>query len=155
MRSTRQDYVQVVRKHLVPDLGRVRLGDLTPERVTAWLGRLRAKTVRGKPPSDRTVAKVHGVLRRALGDSGLPTNPARLGRRDRPQVRVTKRIVRPTVDEVRAFLAHVECCERPGAAPLLPLWRLMASTGPAAVRSPRADLGRPGTTCTWMRTRPT
>jgi integrase len=44
-------------------------------------------------------------------------------------VHTTKTIVRPTVEEVCQFLTHVEGCGRPGAAPLLPLWRLAACTG--------------------------
>jgi len=131
-RRTRTDYEQVVKIHIVPPLGRVRLGDLTTDRVTGWLGEVasgRTSVRPGRRPSERTVQKVHRVLHLALGDAGLPTNPARLARRDRPRVHTTKTIVRPTVEEVCQFLTHVAACDRHGAAPLLPLWRLMATTG--------------------------
>jgi len=122
----------VVKTHIVPRLGRVRLGDLTTEQVTDWVREVasgRTSVRPGRRPSDRTVQKVHRMLHRALGDAGLPTNPARLPRRDRPRVHTTKTIVRPTVEEVRRFLDHVGACDRHGAAPLLPLWRLTATTG--------------------------
>ena len=117
---TRTDYEQVVSRHIVRRLGRVRLGDLTAEQVSRWLGEVAAGRTGARPgrrPSERTVQKVHRVLHRALGDAGMPGNPARLPRRDRPRVHTTKTIVRPTVEEVSQFLAHVAACPQPGAGP--------------------------------------
>jgi integrase len=123
-RSTRRDYEQVVRKHIVPDLGSIPLGELAAGHVKVWLQRLRLNGL-----SDRTVAKAYRCLHRALADSDLPTNPASLPRKDRPRVLATRRIVRPTLDEVLAFLGHVEGCDRPGGHRLHPLWRLLGVTG--------------------------
>lgn len=70
--STRQDYEQVVHNHISPDLGHLRIGDLDPARLRQWLLKLRSRGL-----SDRTVAKIHGVLHRAMADADdLPTNKA-------------------------------------------------------------------------------
>jgi len=122
-RSTRRDYQQVVGSHIVPALGHLRIKDLIPARVVAWLRLLRVKGL-----SERTVQKVWRVLYKALEDADLDRNPARLPKKDRPKAR-RKRVVRPTVDDVNEFLDHVARCGATGARPLELYWRLAATTG--------------------------
>lgn len=82
--STLDSYRDMVEKHIVPHLGKVRLVDLSTAHIRAWLlelarkpsGRTR-KTLRPgekelPPPaklSPRTVAYAHSVLRKALNDA--------------------------------------------------------------------------------------
>jgi integrase len=61
--STLARYRQVVRTHLVPALGRVKLDKLTPRDVQRFLTALRSSV------APATVVKVHGVLRVALSDA--------------------------------------------------------------------------------------
>ncbi len=85
--STLARYRQVVRTHLVPGLGRVKLDRLTPRDVQRFLGNLRGRV------APATVVKVHGVLRVALSDAErldlVPRNAAKaakppsLGRNER------------------------------------------------------------------------
>lgn len=58
--ATRQGYAAVIRTHLVPQIGHVRLYDLAPADVEALLTRL-APTMKPK-----TLRNLHAVLRRAL-----------------------------------------------------------------------------------------
>ncbi len=60
--STYRSYAEIVRLHLVPDLGRVRLAKLEPAHVERLL---RRKLDAGLSP--RRVQYIHAVLRRALG----------------------------------------------------------------------------------------
>jgi len=122
--STATDYRQVVRCHLLPSLGRYRVGDLSPAVLRPWIRGLRAHGL-----SDRTVEKVYRVLHRAFADWEQGPNPVRLPRKDKPRVKKRKTIVRPTLDEVGAFLDHVEACDRPWGHTLHALWRLLATTG--------------------------
>jgi integrase len=82
--STLDSYRDLVEKHIVPHLGKVRLVDLSTTHIRAWLleladkptGRVRKKLRPGEtelpPPeklSARTVAYCHAVLRKALNDA--------------------------------------------------------------------------------------
>ena len=60
--STYKSYDEIVRKHLIPDLGRIPLAKLSPADVQAFLN---AKSASGLSP--RRVQYCHAVLRRALG----------------------------------------------------------------------------------------
>ena len=60
--KTYHSYRQIVRLHLVPGLGRIKLGRLTPQDVQSFLN---AKQTAGL--SARTVGYCHAVLRQALG----------------------------------------------------------------------------------------
>jgi hypothetical protein len=62
--ATRARYEQVVRVHLVPRIGAIRLGALTPRHVQVLLLELR-----GGKAAPATIIKVHGVLRNALADA--------------------------------------------------------------------------------------
>ena len=99
---TRQSYGGMVRDHVVPGLGAVRLADLTPWQVQRW--------VNGMTHSARTIQYAHGVLRKALNDAValelLPRNPATrttLPRVERKPIRVLTR------DEACSLL---ECASR-------------------------------------------
>src|SRR5579859_3905878 len=60
--KTLQTIQMYVRRHLIPDLGKVRLGKLQPQRVQAFLD---AKLKSGLAP--QSVVHVRAILRRALG----------------------------------------------------------------------------------------
>ena len=59
--STLESYEEIVRLHLEPDLGKVRLSKLTPMHVTKLIN---TKLSRGLSP--RRVQYIHAVLRRSL-----------------------------------------------------------------------------------------
>ena len=121
---TQRDYETVVRCHIVPHLGRRRIGELTTPMLHRWLLDIKAS---GK--SDRTVQKAWRTLHRALADSDLPENPAKLPKRYRPQVRTRRPAVYPTVEEVDAFVGHVAGCDDPYGSRYARLWRIAATTG--------------------------
>jgi integrase len=123
-RSTRRDYEDTLRRYVVPYLGWYRIGDLTVQNVGAWIRTLRTRNL-----SDRTVQKAWRALHKALADSGLPTNPVALPGKDRPKVRQTRKVIRPTVDEVNGFLNHVVACGSRGGHGLSTLWQVAAVTG--------------------------
>lgn len=72
---TYQSYEQLVRDHLIPHLGRVRLDRLQPQRVAQLYARLSAAGL-----SPKTIRNVHQCLHRALEQAVnyrvLPVNPA-------------------------------------------------------------------------------
>lgn len=106
--TTRAGYRSSVERHIVPALGSIRLHDLTPLAIEAWLTRLAAT----RPGA---AGKAHAVLTSALTDAvrlGLVvSNPARLARG--PSVPAVARPV-ATVADVRALLAAADG-ERLGA----------------------------------------
>jgi integrase len=61
---TYASYAQLLRLHLLPELGRVPLAKLSPQHVQSFLNRKRAAGL-----SARTVQYLHAVLRRALGQA--------------------------------------------------------------------------------------
>ena len=95
---TYEGYRQLVRKHLVPSLGRNKLGDLTPEKVRRLRG---AKLAEGL--STRTVQYLLVVLRKALQqaveDGLIPRNAAQGVR-----VSQTKEEIRPLSPEQAKIL---------------------------------------------------
>jgi integrase len=96
-------YTGLVRLHIIPDLGRVRLARLTPDQVQALLNR---KLAAGASP--RTVEYIRSVLRQALGHALrwnlVNRNVAALTDRPRPD----RQEIRP-LDPVEAerLLQHV------------------------------------------------
>lgn len=81
--STHKHYAQVVRDHLVPEIGSVQLQRLRPDHVQVLLSRkLQAGT------GTRTVQLAHAVLRRALNQARrwglITTNPAEVIDAPRP-----------------------------------------------------------------------
>ncbi|TMC98316.1 MAG: hypothetical protein E6J03_13760, partial [Chloroflexi bacterium] len=78
--STLDQYRWAVRRHIVPALGAVRLGDLSPEIVDAWVGELTVAREGKKPrlgaTSARLVRKVLSMaLQEAVERGRLPRNP--------------------------------------------------------------------------------
>ena len=137
--STLDSYRDNTRKHIIPDLGHIRLRQLTPSRVRQWQhdllckpsGRPRRRLRKGErrlppasPLSARTVAYCHAILRRALEDA----------RRDELITRNVARLVKPpkgtarerpalTKDQVAALL------EASGADPLWCYWLVVLTLG--------------------------
>ena len=121
---TQRDYETVVRCHITPYLGRRRIGELTTPMLHRWLLDIKATGV-----GDRTVQKAHRTLHRALADSDLKENPAKLPKRYRPQVRDQEPGVYPTVEQVDAFVEHVASCDDPYGSRHSMLWRIAATCG--------------------------
>jgi integrase len=102
--KTFHSYRQIARLHLLPGLGRIRLGRLTPQDVQNFLN---AKSASGL--SARTVGYCHAVLRQTLGEAErwgiVPRNVAKLV----TPPRVSHQPVTPfTPEEARAFIKAVQ-----------------------------------------------
>jgi len=119
-RQTRQGYDGIIDRHLLPELGHLRVSDLTPDRLELYQLELHAQGL-----SDRSVVYIWRVLSKALKDARLGFNPCSLV--DAPRMRSRKRTVRPSIDQVNAFLSHVQGCSR--CKPLHAVWRVAATTG--------------------------
>ena len=104
--STLASYTDQTRRHILPTLGAIPLGELSPRHIRAWLtGKLTEPAARGRPLSARTVAYLHGILRNALAqavrDELLPRNPVTLVRPPRHR---SPTIVPLSVDEAQRLL---------------------------------------------------
>ena len=109
--STAENYWYVLAAHVLPDIGRVRLQNLTAPMLTAFYGRLRTGDgPTGRPQSAKSVRNLHVILNKALGDAVtwgyITRNPAAGAKAPRPgdsssQFRTW------TADQVSAFLHHV------------------------------------------------
>ncbi len=112
-------YEEIVRLHVVPALGNTVLSRLTPQQVQSLYT---AKLAEGLAPA--TVARLHAVIRRALGEAtrtGLTQrNIATLVTPPRP-VRKEMRVFSP--EQARSFLAAIE------EEPLAALYVLALTTG--------------------------
>ena len=66
--QTAENYGNVVRHYLIPEIGRVQLAKLTPDHVERMMSALERRTSRqtGRPLSPRTVALARSILRRSL-----------------------------------------------------------------------------------------
>jgi integrase len=105
--GTYEQYRWAVTRHIVPLIGAVRLGDLTPELVDQWVGELRAASARGKTRLGATSARlVRKILSMALEEAvqrgRLSRNPVLLTQPPRP-ARVQGRLGW-TLDEAETFL---------------------------------------------------
>lgn len=125
-RSTFDQYAWAVRRHIVPELGSVKLADLGPDVLEAWLARLlRPVPETGKAPLGATSARlIRKVLSMACEDAVergvLGENPLRFTKAPEPaEIRRTTW----TGDESRRFLA-VAAAHRLGVA-----FDLMLATG--------------------------
>ncbi len=100
---TLQGYRVNVDRHIVPELGRVRLARLTPDAIQLFMSK---KLDSGLSP--QTVRNIHATLRRALGQAVrwgvLPRNAASLVSPPRIQRDELKPM---TVEEARTFLTYV------------------------------------------------
>lgn len=117
--NTHASYADLARRHIIPGIGRLRLGKLTPQHVRDLIADRLATGL-----SPRSVQYVHAILRRALNqalrDGDVTRNVATLV--DAPRVRRPE--IRPlTVDEA-ATLRDAARGER-----LAPLWTLATTTG--------------------------
>jgi integrase len=138
--STVEGYKKIVRNHVTPYLGTIRLDKLTATRIAAHYRELetsgrRDKPGYGKPLSANTVSKVHvllaAMLDAAVDDGLILVNPAKKRRTVNPprssQVRAQKpEIITWTGPQLHAFLTwnHDELDDE-----LFPLWRTIAYTG--------------------------
>ncbi len=80
--STRRIYSANLRNHILPELGPIELGKLTPSMLRAWLSGLTTKTSgHGKPLAPGSVAQAYRTLNRVLAaavdDELLGRNPLR------------------------------------------------------------------------------
>ena len=102
--STLESYEEIVRLHLEPDLGKVRLSKLTPMHVTKLIN---TKLSRGLSP--RRVQYIHAVLRRSLTIAVkldyVSRNVAKLA--DSPSTRQTE-VVPLQIQEARRFLQVIQ-----------------------------------------------
>lgn len=125
-RSTLDQYLWAVRRHIVPALGSVKLAELRPDALEVWLARLaRPVSETGKAPLGPTsVRLVRKVLSMACGDAVerglLGENPLRFAKVPEP---VAPDRVTWTADERRRFLAAA-AGHRLGVA-----FRLVLATG--------------------------
>lgn len=70
--TTRSRVGQIIQKHIVPELGRIQIGNLTRLQVQEWVS-----AIPGAPATVRkTVNVLSGALRFAVEDGRLPSNPA-------------------------------------------------------------------------------
>jgi integrase len=100
--STLRSYTEHVDRHLIPHIGRTRLGELTGRDVAAMFAALSTTDTRfGRPPTPATLHRIRATLRSALNaairDGLLRDNPARhielpTPRRPQPQVWTDNRI---------------------------------------------------------------
>ena len=86
--KTFESYSQNVRSHIIPEIGHIRLGDLTAPDIRSMLNKKRDTGL-----SPRSIQNIHAILRRALGqaekDNLVPRNVARLvspGRVKKPDI---------------------------------------------------------------------
>lgn len=118
--STVESYRAIARRHVVPGLGTVKLGDLGAPAVDRWLRGLTASGL-----SARTVTYARAVLRRALGHAVrlrlVEVNAAQLST---PPKAIRREMVAFSPAELRALLAHV--AGDPAADPPRPRDRLEA-----------------------------
>jgi integrase len=97
---TYESYCQLTRKHVIPSLGRNKLGDLTPEKIRSFRG---SKLAEGL--STRTVQYLLVLLRKALQqaveDGHIPRNVAQGGK-----VSQAKEEIRPlSTEQAKTLLA--------------------------------------------------
>lgn len=110
-RSTLDQYVWAVDRHIVPLLGAVRLRDLTAEVINGWVaGLVAVAEPDGKPrlgpTSARLVRKILSMaLQEAVDRGRLPRNPVRLTQPPRPDR--SHRKLGWTLEEARRFLSAV------------------------------------------------
>jgi integrase len=138
--STIQGYKKIIRNHITPQLGDIRLDKLTATRIARHYRDLensgrRDKPGLGKPLSPNTVHKVHvllgAMLDAAIEDGLLAVNPTKKKRTvnapKSSQIRAARPEIRTwTGEELQAFLTwdRDELKDE-----MFPLWRTIAYTG--------------------------
>lgn len=138
--STIQGYRKIIRNHIAPALGGLRVDKLTATRIATHYRELeksgrRDKAGRGKPLSANSVNKVHVVLGAmldaALDDGLIALNPAKKKRTVNAPTGSQIRARRPEIatwsgSELHAFLIWNRDTL---GDDLFPLWRVIAYTG--------------------------
>jgi len=122
---TAASYAAMWRRHILPDLGSVRLDQLQPTHLTRWLAhKSQQQSSRGRPLAPRTVNYAHTVLRIALNeavrDELIDRNAATLVRPPRPGPSPGTPL---TAEEVDRVLAASE------GQPLRALWVVLLGLG--------------------------
>jgi integrase len=97
-RMTVKTYASIVRAHLLPEFGALRLEDVTTEMVDAWL----AKTELAPSSRMKAVLVLQGIFKRATRVHGLPRDP--IANVERPSVRASGDIAVFDPDEVRRLV---------------------------------------------------
>lgn len=108
--NTAANYEMVIRAHIVPALGSIRLQKLTAPMLTAFYGRLvEGDGPTGRPLSAKSVRNIHVIVHKAFKDAiawgYLVRNPADAAKA--PRQGRSKKFSTWTADEVRRFLDHV------------------------------------------------
>jgi integrase len=102
--ETQRHYTGVVRRHIIPALGQVKLNDLRPDHIQSFYIAKRKAGV-----SEHVLRYAHAAMHRALGQAvkwGLITrNPTSVVDRPKPK-RAEMKVW--TVEQVRTFLTEVE-----------------------------------------------
>ncbi len=102
--ATLKLYAMLWDKHVLPQLGALRLRDLTPERIEQFRARLVAAGA-GPVSIRRALVLLQGVLQRAVEWQRIPHNPARLVRKPPAGRRRAVRAIAPeTIERMRAWL---------------------------------------------------
>jgi integrase len=81
------DYAALLKRHLLPEFGDVRVDELTSERIDAWKRRQLADGKASRRAMQRQLTVLHGVMRHAERAHGLSRNPASAALVARPKVR--------------------------------------------------------------------
>jgi len=117
--TTADSYRRIVKTHIVPALGAVKVQALSEPMVEAWIATLIAAGVNPK-----TIRNIHAVLSKALTDamrlrlvSRNAATRALLPKRSSPKPRAWRE------EELRTFLRHLD------GDRWAPMWRLYAVTG--------------------------
>nr|DAP01090.1 MAG TPA: Integrase [Caudoviricetes sp.] len=101
--GTLASYRDIIRHYIIPDIGAVKLADLTAPTVRRFLD-LKLETL-----SSRTVRYIHTVLsamlKQAVQDEIIGTNVAAKVRK--PKLQKTREMITLTPDEVKKFLAEI------------------------------------------------
>jgi len=138
--STIKGYKKIIRNHITPQLGTIRLDKLTATRIARHYRDLEDhgrndQYGKGKPLSANSVHKVHvvlgAILDAAIDDGHIPVNPAKKKRTVKApttsEVRAQKpEIVTWTGEQLALFLTWNKDVLKDE---LFPLWRLIAYTG--------------------------
>jgi integrase len=100
---TVESYTQMIESHIIPELGRIKLGKLTPKDVQGMMNRKKASGL-----SARTVAYLRAILRSALTSAVKQEIIVRNVASFTESPRGEKREPKPfTVEETKAFFAAV------------------------------------------------
>ena len=130
--STWESYERNLRVHVIPRIGGVSLQALTPTHLNKLYADLLAdgrrpgkgdRRGKGKGLSPRTVAYIHTILHRCLGDAArdglVQRNVATLARPPKQGGSVKAEQRTWSAAELRAFLSHIEADARPWLYPVV------------------------------------